>query len=167
MEKKNKIDSYDQIKTMLKKIRSIQDTVKLNYGIIREQEDDSIKDNEDINVINGVDVVIQSEDQMDLTLNDDEKNKISQLIDDFRSEISEVAEFDKLQIYSNSVKLSGSINGLSLDFTFSSGDDIGLYITSSLLKIDDSSLVVINNLKTFENKFSDVFNSILSVRKGN
>jgi hypothetical protein len=200
-----KMDSYDEIKGMLNKIRKIQ--AQPRYGIIQEQTptdpedsrgpltapygygagtkkpiprsvgtepqkvdtvDPSKAGDNDVAVINNVEVQIHSEDPEDLILQDDEKGQISQLIDDFKSEVSEVAEFDKLNLYPDSAKLDGRIGELGLNFTFSTGDDTGLYLTNTqMLKIDDNSLDAINKLRTFEAKFSNTINDLLSNRREN
>jgi len=181
------MNSYDEIKGMLNKIRKIQ--AMPTYGLLKEQEDEyNVSDgatglediemppnsvqkpgeesNEDLAVINNVEVEIHSEDPEDLEISDEEKGKISQLIDDFRTEVSEIAEFDKLHIYPDSAKLDGKIGGLGLNFTLSTGDDTGLYLSStSLLKIDDSSLGMITKLKGFEQKFSNTINDLLVNRR--
>jgi len=123
------------------------------------------QESEDYAVINDVEVVIHSEDREDLELNDEEKSKISQLIDDFRDEVMETAQFDKLQIYETSAKLDGKIGEFGLGFTLSTGDDTGLYINGQMLKIDENSLSVINKLNTFHLKFSSTINDLLVRRR--
>jgi hypothetical protein len=179
---------YDDIKGFLNKVRKIQAMEEVNKGqqLIKEQETNDIetvpeirndypaaeksvvstekskRESEDVAVINDVDIEIHSEDPEDLALTDEEKKKVSQLIDDFRTEISEVAELDALHIYPNSAVLNGLIPDIGLNFTFSTGDDTGLYIGShSLLKIEDESLNVINKLKAFQVKFSNTINDLL------
>jgi hypothetical protein len=229
------IDSYDEIKGMLNKVRKIQQLAKPNlYGLLKEQTyqgettDEDPKDSrgpltapygygagtkkpiprsvgtndsdpqkfqtgdsnmqvgqesaekyfsddndsssegsgEDLAVINNVEIEIHSEDPEDLQLSDEEKNKVSQLIDDFRSEVSELVEFDKLDVYEDSAKLSGSITDISLGFTLSTGNDTGLYLSNaSMLKIDDNSLGMINKLKGFEVKFANSINDLLVNRR--
>jgi sporulation protein YlmC with PRC-barrel domain len=122
----------------------------------------SEKESEDIAVINDVDIEIHSEDPEDLILQDDEKKKISQLIDDFRTEVSEIAELDALHLYPNSAVINGLITDMGLNFTFSTGDDTGLYIGGSkLIKVEDELLSVINKLKTFQLKFANTINDLL------
>jgi sporulation protein YlmC with PRC-barrel domain len=179
---------YDDIKGLLNKVRKIQAIGAANKGqqLIKEQETNDIetepsvrndypiaekpivsaekskKESKDVAVINNVDIEIHSEDPEDIVLTDEEKKKISQLIDDFRTEISEVAELDALHIYPNSAVLNGLIPDMELNFTFSTGDDTGLYIGShSLLKIEDESLNMINKLKVFQVKFSNTINDLL------
>jgi len=178
-----KKDSYDEIKGMLNTIRRLNS----NYGMIKEQADlvsqpqqttqqaapppvddnDGESNDENIFVINNVDVEIHSEDTMDLNLDDTEKGQISQLIDDFRAEVSELAEFDKLDIYPNSAKLNGHIPDMGIGFTLSAGDDNGLFLSNtSMLKIDVNYVDIVNKLKEFELKFSNVINDMIVNRRG-
>lgn len=189
----NKIpNDYDEIKGLLNKIRRIQESVKQNdYGIIREQNmvkydsdepevpthdgqvppptaapsEEPSQEQEDIAVINDVEIQIHSEDPEDLELSEEEKKQISQLIDDFRTEVSEITEFDKFHIYNDSAKLDGKISDIDLSFTISTGDDTGLYISNpSMLKIDDAALNMINKLRGFAVKFSNTINELLATR---
>jgi hypothetical protein len=185
------MNSYDEIKGMLNKVRKIQNRTKLNsYGMIKEQEDTSDQtsfeggasnlgaqpanpnpsqpshEGNDFAVINDVEVEIHSEDPEDLQLSDEEKGKISQLIDDFRAEVSELVEFDKLHVYEDSAKLDGKITDIGLGFTLSTGNDTGLYISNaSLLKIDDNSFGMLNKLKVFEVRFANSINDLLVNRR--
>ena len=123
---------------------------------------ESSEEQEDLAVINNVEIEIHSEDPEDLALSEEEKKQISQLIDDFRTEVSEIVEFDRLHIYDDSAKLDGKIDDMGLAFTMSTGDDTGLYISNpSMLKIDDESLEIINKLRAFTPKFSNTINDLL------
>jgi len=180
MEIKKIRNEYDEIKRMLNKIRQIRLINKANdYGILSEQLDDidssgenNIYDESDQNkkqdifVINDVDVKIHSEDSEDLVLNDEEKQKISQLIDDFRKEVSELVEFGRLDIYDENAKLDGKIIDINLIFSLSTGNDTGLYISNpSMLKIDDNSSNIINKLRAFESKYVNTLNDLLINRR--
>jgi hypothetical protein len=173
-----KIDSYDEIKGMLNKIRQIQSLPK--YGIIKEQEEFGAQkqnippspetktgsEDNDFAVINNVEIEIHSEDPEDLELSDEEKGKISQLIDDCRTDVSETVSFGKLHIYPTSAKLDGKISDMGLGFIFSTGDDTGFYLSNtSLLKIDENSFEMINKLRMFEEKFSNSINDLLVNRR--
>lgn len=126
------------------------------------EEGEEGEEQEDIAVINDVEIEIHSEDPEDLALSDEEKKQISQLIDDFRTEVSELVEFDKLHIYDDSAKLDGKLTDIDLAFTISTGDDTGLYLSNpSMLKIEDESLNMINKLRAFTPKFSNTINDLL------
>lgn len=123
---------------------------------------------EDFAVINNVEVVINSTDRADLKLEDDEKGKISQLIDDFRSEVSEITEFGKLNIYNDSAKLDGNIKDVNLGFTISAGDDNGVYLSNaSMLQLNDNTMGFINKLKRYQLKFNNVMGEIIGNRQQN
>ena len=167
-------NEYDQIKGMLNKIRSLEKKSNINLREqVEQQPINNTSSNEnnnstDINVINNVELEIHSEDSMDLKLSDDEKNKISQLIDEFRQEISEIAELNKIDLYDNSCKLNGTITNLSINFVFSAGDDEGLYLNNTnMLKIDQTSLDIINKMKIFQDKYKTVVNELIINRKQN
>lgn len=169
-------NEYDQIRGMLKTIRQFENRTTKN---LREQVETQTTDNSqplekndgeysDVNVINNVDVNLHSEDSMDVKLSDEEKGNISQMIDDFRTQVSSTVEFDKIDIYSNGVKMTGKIENYNMTFVFSGGDGEGLYISNpSMLKIDDESLSIINKLKNFQERYISVVNEIIINRKQN
>jgi len=141
---------------------------------LKSFDDDSVQDptikgipNEDSDfaVINDVEVVIHSEDPEDLELNDEEKGQVSQLIDDFRTEVVETVEFDKMDVYETSAKLNGKIGSIGMMFTLSTGDDVGLYISGQMLKIDENSLNILEKLGAYELKFSSTINDLLVRRR--
>lgn len=185
-------NSYDETKKMLNRIREIQNNHLNESRQIREQEepvdpeighhdylqksdqlksfdDKSVRDpngeGQDYAVINDVEVVIHSEDPEDLELSEEEKGNISQLIDDFRTEVAETTEFDKLHVYESSATLNGKISEISLEFTLSTGDDTGLYINSQMLKVDEKTNSVVDKLAKFSVKFSNTINNLLVRRK--
>jgi hypothetical protein len=178
-------NSYDDTKKMLNVIRNIQSSTKPQYGLIDEQTDELTpqpqpeqpqpeqpvapesggEEGSDYAIINDVEVVIHSEDPEDLELNDEEKGQISQLIDDFRVEVVETAQFDKLDIYETSAKLGGKIGEIGLMFTLSTGDDTGLYINGQMLKIDENSIMILEKLGAFQLKFSSAINDLLVRRR--
>jgi len=122
----------------------------------------------DFAVINNVEVVINSDDEFDFKITDEEKGKISQLIDDFRSEVSEICEFGKLNIYDNSAKLDGTIKEINIGFTLSAGDDNGVFLSQlSLIMINDNTVNYITKLKNFQPKFNDTMNTLLANRQQN
>jgi hypothetical protein len=184
MQKKT-TNEYDQIKGMLSTIRKYTTP---SYGSLKEQTEPTGQptpqpqpgqpqqqmntvggEKKDFNVINNVEVDINSTDKDDTILKDDEKGKISQLIDDFRKEVSELTNFGKLQIYGNSGKLDGTINNLNIGFTLSAGDDEGVFLSnsSSMLKLSDEVMDMLNKLKIFQGKFAEVINGLLVTRKDN
>lgn len=133
-----------------------------------QPEKSNQEEKKDFIVINNVEVVINSTDKDDLVLNDDEKTEISQMIDDYRKDVSEITEFGKLNIYHDSAKLDGNIKEINLSFTISAGDDNGVYLKNqSMIKLSDTSLGYIDKLKKFQIIFNDVMEKIIASRQQN
>lgn len=181
-------NSYDETKKMLKTVRNLQENAKskkvLDEQLERnpnpeaqnqsfERPEPQVTDRNpgqpsegsDYAVINDVEVVIHSEDPEDMELSDDEKGKISQLIDDFRAEVAETAEFDKLNVYEANAKLDGKLGDINLQFTLSTGNDTGLYINGQMLKIDQNILLILEKLIAYQLKFSSTINDLLVRRR--
>ena len=132
------------------------------------EDSENNEEKSDFDVINNVEVVINSTDKADLQLKDEEKGKISQLIDDFRKDVYEIAEFGKLNIYDNSAKLDGNIGETNLNFTLSAGDDNGVYLHNmSMMKLNNETAEFIRKLQEFQPKFNDVLNEIIANRQQN
>lgn len=182
------MSEYDDTKRMLNIVRNIQETQKKKIQesyikLLKEQQEPTenqpvedlpfekegdSKKGKNIENINGVDVYIDSTDEMDLEINQDEKSKISQLIDDFKKDVSELNEDMRITIQPNSFKLEGRIITNNLEFVFSAGTDSGLDITNtSMLKINDNVLETIKKLKLYLNKFNSVAEEILAYRNEN
>lgn len=184
---KNTTNSYDEIKGMLNTMRKFNKPT--SHSNLREQPEAQgtpITDNpqpnqqptepqqgggeekKDFTIINGVEVHFNSTDTQDLQMKDDEKTKVSALIDAFRNEVSEIAELGKMMVYPDSVKLDGTIGNFNISFTFSAGDDNGVYVSNaSLLKLSNEVMDVLNKLKRFEMKFTDEMNNLILNRRQN
>lgn len=181
-----KMNEYDDTKRMLNIVRNIQETQKKKIQesyikLIKEQQEpagpsenlpieksNDGKEGKNIENINGVDIYMNSTDEMDLEIKTDEKAKISQLIDDFKNDVSELNDSMRITIQPNSFKMEGKIITNNLEFVFSAGTDSGLDLTNtSMLKIDDNVLETIKKLKLYLNKFNSVAEEILAYRNEN
>jgi hypothetical protein len=63
------------------------------------------------------------------------------------------------------VEWSGKIIDSDVEFIYTIGEDSGIYINGDMLKIDDSTLEMINKLKTFYEKFKSKWSKVLAARK--
>lgn len=114
-----------------------------------------------------VEVKIHSTDQEDLSLSDEEKNSLNQLIQNFKSQVSELASFDEgFNIYVDNVRLDGSIEE-DLGFVLIAGNNGGLYINANMLKIEQDTVEIISKLEKFKHSFDDVVIEIMNNRKNN
>ncbi len=114
-----------------------------------------------------VEIKVHSNDQEDLNISDEEKNSLNQLIQNFKTQVSELATFEEgFNIYTNSVRLDGSI-GEDLGFVFIAGEDRGVYINSDMLMLNDEISATIEKLNKFQHTFEDVVNEMMNSRKNN
>ncbi len=97
---------YDFTKKMLNTMRNLNENVQ-SKKVLKEEESQEM-----FNLVlnDNVEVKIHSTDQEDLSLSDEEKNSLNQLIQNFKSQVSELASFEEgFNIYVDNVRLDGSI----------------------------------------------------------
>lgn len=168
---------YDGIKKMLNTMRNLNESVASTKKMISESEEFAApgeQDNQpeqqdtDFIVVNDVEVKLHSSDKADLVLSDEEKNAISQLIDNFRSQVSEIADFGEgFNIYPESIRLDGTIGDLDLGFVFIAGNERGLYVNADMLVLDNETVAVLEKLNKFQHTYEDVVNGMIVTRKNN
>ncbi len=143
-------------------------------NIIKEEEN-ALQDVEatqdqktDYIVVNDVEVKLHSSDQADLEISEEEKSGLSQLIDNFRTQVTEIAEFEEgFNIYPQSIRLDGSIPDMDVSFVYIAGDERGVYINANMLELNQESVEMINKLDKFQHTYEDVVNQMIVTRKTN
>ena len=145
-------------------------TQKLNVAKDVEDkiEDDTDKSSEDksqgYRVVGGI-IVLHGKDNSDLELTTDEKIAFQETMNEFVAEVSDLVDFNKLNLYPNNVEWSGKIIDFDLDFFFTIGEENGVYINGEMLKTDDDFLEMINKLKVYYEKFKSKWAKVLASRK--
>ena len=164
--------------------------IKSKYGIITEQGSDLASDNiskpmniaksvedkiEDDNEpdrdksqgyrISGGILVLHGKDSSDLELTTDDKVAFQETMDEFVNEVSDLVDFNKLNVYPNNVEWSGKIIDYDIEFFFSIGEDGGMYINGEMIKADENFVEMINKLKTYYDKFKSKWAKVLASRK--
>lgn len=115
--------------------------------------------------ISGGIIVIHGKDKSDLQLTSDDKKAFQETMDEFVSEVSEIVDFNKLNLYTNNVEWSGKITELDVEFFYSIGETNGIYINGTMTKIDDDYLEFLNKLKQYYEKFKSKWSRVISSRK--
>jgi len=115
-------------------------------------------------VVGGI-IVLHSKDNNDLGLTTDEKIAFQETMNEFVEQVSDLVDFNKLNLYPNNVEWSGKIIDFDLDFFFTIGEENGVYINGEMLKADDDFLEMINKLKVFYEKFKSKWAKVLASRK--
>lgn len=164
---------YDVTKNMLKTIRTITES-KTSKKSINEQTIDqtsgreSQQTNNDITVINNVDIKLNSVDKLDLKINDQDKNAISQLIDGFSQQVSQIVEFEPgMTINQDQIRLDGYLPDEDVHFVFIAGKEGGIYINAEMLKLEQNVATVLEKLAKFEEIFKTSMEPLLKERYNN
>lgn len=115
--------------------------------------------------ISGGILVLHGKDKSDTQLTTDEKIAFQETMDEFVSEVTELADFNKLNVYPNNVEWSGKINERDLDFFFSIGETDGVYINGTMIKLDEDFLELVNKIKVYYEKFKSRWSKIIASKK--
>jgi hypothetical protein len=178
-------DRYDEIKSLLKKSRMLleQDTQDNVASSIQSRIDqdtdyetalDSEEDNDETPTpkdkqqkyrISGGILALHGKNRSDLDITTDEKISFQETMDEFVDEVSDLVDFNTLNVYENNVDWSGKIIDEDIDFTFTIGENSGIYINGEMIKVDDDFLNVINKLQQFYQKFKSKWGKVLASRK--
>jgi hypothetical protein len=164
---------YDQIKGMLKTIRTLNESKNTNKNVLKEDIDSDINPSlesskeqyDDVDVINDVEVKVLSTDKEDIELKDEERNTISQLIDNFRQQVSQLADLNPgLTVTENQIRLDGTMTETEISFVFIIGEDNGLYFNGDMLNIEQETLDMFDKLLKFKPTFISEMEPLLRTR---
>jgi hypothetical protein len=172
---KNRTNGYDETKKLLNKLRSFNYTNKSTSQNIKEQVQPEVsepvdtdvtqKQMDDITVINDVEVKILSPDQEDLEVTGEQKEAITQLIDNFKQQVSQIVEFEPgMTINENQIRLDGRLTDEDIGFVFISGSDSGTYLNLDMTKLDQNVRNAIDKLLKFEMTFKTAMDPLISDR---
>lgn len=184
---------YDEIKSLLKKSRmlmeqsdeqapniakDIEDKIDQDnqeYETAEMEPGDDIEDNEDTPTsgrdrvqkyrISGGILALHGKGKTDTDITTDDKLAFQETMDEFVDEVSDLVDFNTLNVYPNNVEWSGKIIDEDIDFTFTIGEDSGIYINGDMVKVDNDFLELINKLQQYYQKFKSKWSRILASRK--
>jgi len=115
--------------------------------------------------ISGGILALHGKNKNDLDITTDEKVAFQESMDEFVEEVSDLVDFDTLNVYPNNVDWSGKVIDQDIDFTFTIGEDSGIYINGTMVKVDEDFLTMINKLQKFYQKFKSKWGKVLASRK--
>jgi len=169
---------------------TINEDIRRQYGVLTEQGVDMTDDNvtKKLNITQSVEdeiddntesskdktqgyrisggvLVLHGKTQTELELTTDEKTAFQETMDDFVTGVSDLADFNKLNVFPNNVEWSGKIIDFDIEFFFTIGEENGVYINGQMIKVDDKFLDMVNKLKTFYEKFKSKWAKIMASRK--
>jgi hypothetical protein len=108
---------------------------------------------------------INGKDKNELQLTTDDKTAFQETMDDFTNEVSELVDFNTLNLYPNNVEWSGKIQDLDIEFFFSIGETNGVYINGDMININDEFVNFITKLRTYYEKFKTKWSKVIANRK--
>ena len=176
-------ERYDEIKSLLKKSKFLFEQEQINVAQDVESrlqqdtefetaekeidagEKPTIKEKVQKYRISGGILALHGKDRSTLDITTDDKIAFQETMDEFVTEVSDLADFNTLNVYENNVEWSGKLIDEDLDFIFTIGEDSGIYINGQMIKVDEDFLSTLNKLQQFYQKFKSKWGKVLSGRK--
>jgi hypothetical protein len=140
---------------------NIPDSVEKKISFTVNPEDEK---KQSYRVSGGV-MTLHGKSKQDLELTTNEKGMFQETMDEFVQEVSDLADFGKLNVYSNNVEWSGHIVDMDIDFFFSVAEPNGLYIKGDMIKVDQDFVSMMSKLQTFYFKFRSKWAKVIASRK--
>jgi hypothetical protein len=148
---------------------------ELNQEFEEEKKDETEKkDSEDIGKpkdkqkmfkIQGNVLVLHGNDKSDIQLTTDEKNAFIESVDEFRTNVAELVEFDKMNVFPENVEWKGKILELNINFFYTINEPHGIYLNGDMVKIDEEYLEMVGKLQSNYEKFKTKWGKIVSSRQ--
>ena len=136
-----------------------------------KNEEPNKKDSEDIGKpkdkqkmfkIQGNVLVLHGNDKSDIQLTTDEKNAFIESVDEFRTNVAELVEFDKMNVFPENVEWKGKILELNLNFFYTINEPHGIYLNGDMVKIDQEYLEIVGKLQSNYENFKTKWGKIVS-----
>lgn len=86
-------------------------------------------------------------------------------MDDFVEQVSELVDYQPINIYQNNVEWGGRLIKEDMDFFFSIGESNGVFVSGDMMRLDSEFMETIEKLKSFYNIFSSKWSKVLANRK--
>ena len=154
-------DKYDEMKSLLNKSKKLFEQVEKEDNLDMQRDDEKTKEYE----VSSGKIVVHGYTTTDITLTDEEKNTYQETMDDFIEQVSDLVDYNSLNIYDNNVEWSGQLVKFDTEFFYTVGERNGVYISGSMIKVDEEALEMLNNLKDYYQIFSAKWAKVLADRK--
>jgi hypothetical protein len=137
--------------------KSVEDTI--------EDQTEKGKDKKQAYRISGGILVLNGKDKKDLELTTDEKTAFQETMEEFVNEVSDLVDFNSLNVYPQNVEWSGRLIEFDIEFFYSIGEENGIYINGEMIKTDEKFLEMVEKLKVYYEKFKSKWAKVLASRK--
>jgi hypothetical protein len=123
------------------------------------------KDKQKMFKIQGNVLVLHGNEKSDIQLTTDEKNAFIESVDEFRTNVAELVEFDKMNVFPENVEWKGKILELNLNFFYTINEPHGIYLNGDMVKINEEYLEIVGKLQSNYEKFKTKWGKIVSSRQ--
>lgn len=177
-------ERYDEIKSLLRKSRVLleqetqinvakdletrikqDDEYETAVSDVDSGEQPDVKDKTQKYRISGGILALHGKSRTDTDITTDEKIAFQETMDEFVEEVSDLVDFNTLNVYPNNVEWSGKLIDDDLEFIFTIGEDSEIYINGNMIKVDEGFLETINKLQQYYQKFKSKWGRVLASRK--
>lgn len=128
-------------------------------------ETEKKKDKQQAYRISGGVLTMHGKDQKDLQITSLEKQSFQETMDEFVAEVSDMVDFNSLNVYEDSVEWSGRLIEFDMVFMYRIGETNGIYVDSEMVKVDQDFDMMIDKLRKFYEKFKSKWAKIIAQRK--
>lgn len=166
LEQSGQINVAKDVESRLQQDNQDYETANTNTGI--EDGDDietSPRDKQQKYRISGGILALHGKERNELDITSDEKLAFQETMDEFIEEVSDLVDFNTLNVYPNNVEWSGKLIDEDIDFIFTIGEDSGVYINGQMIKMDEDFMTTINKLQQYYQKFKSKWGRVLANRK--
>lgn len=115
--------------------------------------------------ISGGIISIHGDSKQDIELTTDDKKTFQETMDEFVTEVSDLVNFNQLNVYGDNVDWSGQVVDYDVEFYFTIGENNGIYISCDMAKVDENFLDFITKLQTYYEKFKSKWAKVVASRK--
>jgi len=123
------------------------------------------KDKQQAYRISGGILTMHGKDQKDLQITSLEKQSFQETMDEFVAEVSDMVDFNSLNVYEDSVEWSGKLIEFDMEFMYRIGETNGVYVDSEMVKVDQEFDKMIDKLRQYYEKFKSKWAKVIAQRK--
>ena len=144
---------------------NVPSSVETDIEFETENETKNKKDKQQSYRISGGVLTMHGKDQKDLQITSLEKQSFQETMDEFVGEVSDMVDFNPLNVYDDSIEWSGRLIEFDMDFMYRIGETNGVYVDSEMVKVDQDFDIMIDKLRKFYEKFKSKWAKIIAQRK--
>ena len=158
-EKMKDIDTGSEITKRVNVPSSVETDIEF------DTETKNKKDKQQAYRISGGVLTMHGKDQKDLQITSLEKQSFQETMDEFVAEVSDMVDFNSLNVYEDSVEWSGKLIEFDMEFMYRIGETNGVYVDSEMVKVDQEFDMMIDKLRKFYEKFKSKWAKVIAQRK--